>query len=470
MKKHPCLSFVASLMAVLLLASACSNTTPGSASGSTPETGTPQYVTREDLKADIDAGGDGYVILDVRKAADYAQQHIQGAYSADVDPSISGSDDATSTANLKAAILEATGSETGSEDDQFALVCYSGKKYAEKATSLMEQMGVAPGNIFTLEGGQNGWAEAGDAYTALLTSGQTDAPEAPAASDKLLTPDALEAMMAGQEVKIFDLRDAEDYEAGHIPGAMNINNKEFENPDNPVDGEIATVEQFEALMSSYGVTSDDVIVTYASASKPQMAPRLIWTLQVYGHTNTYLLDGHYEQWEQSGKEIETGAAPAVEPSEYKVISADDHSINVDKDAVINKSENAVLLDARPTTEYLGETVSEGNARGGHIPGAVNVPYMSTVDENGLFYDVDYLTDLYSSVGVTPDKEIIVYCQRGHRASHSWFVLEHILGYDNVKVYDGSMMEWSNLMDQPISTESEVVVDTAAAGTGSSSSC
>ena len=470
MKKHPCLSFVASLMAVLLLASACSNTTHGSAPGSTPETGTPQYVTREDLKADIDAGGDGYVILDVRKAADYAQQHIQGAYSADVDPSISGSDDATSTANLKAAILEATGSETGNEDDQFALVCYSGKKYAEKATSLMEQMGVAPGNIFTLEGGQNGWAEAGDAYTALLTSGQTDAPEAPATSDKLLTPDALEAMMAEQEVKIFDLRDAEDYEAGHIPGAMNINNKEFENPDNPVDGEIATVEQFEALMSSYGVTSDDVIVTYASASKPQMAPRLIWTLQVYGHTNTYLLDGHYEQWEQSGKEIETGAAPAVEPSEYKVISADDHSINVDKDAVINKSEDTVLLDARPTAEYLGETVSEGNARGGHIPGAVNVPYMSTVDENGLFYDVDYLTDLYSSVGVTPDKEIIVYCQRGHRASHSWFVLEHILGYDNVKVYDGSMMEWSNLMDQPISTESEVVVDTAAAGTGSSSSC
>ena len=96
--------------------------------------------------------------------------------------------------------------------------------------------------------------------------------------------------------------------------------------------------------------------------------------------------------------------------------------------------------------------------------------MSTVDENGLFYDVDYLTDLYSSVGVTPDKEIIVYCQRVHRASHSWFVLEHILGYDNVKVYDGSMMEWSNLMDQPISTESEVVVDTAAVGTGSSSSC
>ena len=466
------LALLLAAMMVIPMAACNQAQSDGSTDGSTPSSSTPsgststaptgdvemKYMTGEELSEVL--GQEGYLVLDVRKAADYETSHIPGAVSADMDAAVNGDTEAG---------IETMTAATEGVDDTIVLVCYSGKKYAEKATSLMEQMGVAPGNIFTLEGGQNGWAEAGDAYTALLTSGQTDAPEAPAASDKLLTPDALEAMMAEQEVKIFDLRDAEDYEAGHIPGAMNINNKEFENPDNPVDGEIATVEQFEALMSSYGVTSDDVIVTYASASKPQMAPRLIWTLQVYGHTNTYLLDGHYEQWEQSGKEIETGAAPAVEPSEYKVISADDHSINVGKDAVINKSEDTVLLDARPTAEYLGETVSEGNARGGHIPGAVNVPYMSTVDENGLFYDVDYLTDLYSSVGVTPDKEIIVYCQRGHRASHSWFVLEHILGYDNVKVYDGSMMEWSNLMDQPISTESEVVVDTAAAGTGSRSS-
>lgn len=465
MKKRSCISLLASLMAVVLLATSCSTT--GSGSGSTPGTSTtPQYITKEDLKADLEAGGEGYIVLDVRKAADYDADHIQGAYSADVDPTISSSDDDTSVANLKAALLEATGSETGEDDDKFVLVCYSGKKYAEAATRLLEGMGVASSNLYTLEGGQNGWTEAGDAYTALMQSGQTQTVSAK--SEKLLTPDMLEQMMAEQEIKIFDLRSAEDFEAGHIPGAMNINNKEFENPDNPVDGEIATVEQFEALMSSYGVTSDDVIVTYASASKPQMAPRLIWTLQVYGHTNTYLLDGHYEQWEQAGKEIETGPNPTFEPSEYKVISADDHSINVDKEAVINKAEGTVLLDARPTDDYTGASVADGNARGGHIPGAVDVPYMSTVDENGLFYDAEYLTDLYSSVGVTADKEIIVYCQRGHRASHTWFVLEHILGFDNVKVYDGSMMEWSNLMDQPISTEPEVVVDVANVGAGSSS--
>ena len=466
MKRKTLASLLAALMAFTLLATSCSNI-GGSSSSPEGESAT-QYITREDLKADLDK----YILLDVRKAADYDAEHIQGAYSADVDSSVNGTDNETSTANLKAAVLEATGSETGGEEDQFVLICYSGQKYAQTATGLLEEMGVVAGQIYTLEGGFNGWKEAGEEYTALVEHGNQagNTTGTTVTSDKLLTPDSLETLMAEQNVKIFDLRSAEDYEAGHIPGAMNINNKEFENPDSPVDGEIATVEQFEALMSSYGVTPDDVIVTYASASKPQMAPRLIWTLQVYGHTNTYLLDGHYEQWEQAGKEIETGSGPVVTPTEYTVISPDDHSINVDKDAVINKADGTVLLDARPTDEYLGETVSEGNARGGHIPGAVNVPYMSTVDENGLFYDADYLTELYSSVGATSDKEIIVYCQRGHRASHTWFVLEHILGYDNVKVYDGSMMEWSNLMDQPISTEAEQIADAAVAGEADGATC
>ena len=159
---------------------------------------------------------------------------------------------------------------------------------------------------------------------------------------------------------------------------MNINNKQFENPDNPVDGEIATPEQFAALMGSYGITADDVIVTYASASKPQMAPRLIWTLECYGHTTTYLLDGQYEAWANGGKATETGATPAVEASSYEIISTE-NAINVDKDYVINKAEGTVLLDCRPVADYSGEDVADGNARGGHIPGAVDVYYMDAVD-------------------------------------------------------------------------------------------
>lgn len=130
----------------------------------------------------------------------------------------------------------------------------------------------------------------------------------------------------------------------------------------------------------------------------------------------------------------------------------ENDINVDKDYVINLPEGAVLLDCRPVADYSGEAVADGNARGGHIPGAVDVYYMDAVDENGFFRSVEELTQLYASVGVTPDKEIVTYCQRGHRASHTWFALTYILGFENVKVYDGSMMEWSNLEDQPIETE------------------
>ena len=463
MKRSLHMSLAAVLLAMLLLSACAAQAPAADASAEAPaETGT-QYITKEALKAAMDAGEAGYVLLDVRKAADYAASHIQGAYSADVDATISNSDDETSLANLKAAVAAATGAETGNGDEKFVLICYSGKKYAEAATNLLQQMGVAAGSLYTLEGGQNGWAEAGDEYVALLESGEgAAAPEAEAeapaaavtpavdASEKLITPDEVEALIA-QGAKVFDLRGAEDYEAGHIPGAMNINNKQFENPDNPVDGEIATAEQFEALMSSYGITPEDVIITYASASKPQMAPRLIWTLEAFGHTATYLLDGQYEAWAAAGKATETGASPAVEAAEYKVISTE-NDINVDKDYVINLPEGAVLLDCRPVADYSGEAVADGNARGGHIPGAVDVYYMDAVDENGFFRSVEELTQLYASVGVTPDKEIVTYCQRGHRASHTWFALTYILGFENVKVYDGSMMEWSNLEDQPIETE------------------
>ena len=270
--------------------------------------------------------------------------------------------------------------------------------------------------------------------------------------DRVLDVDELAEMMKKEDVKVFDLRKVEDYELGHIPGALNINNKQFEDPDNPIDGELATPEQFEELMSLYGIKNTDTIIVYSQSSKPQMAPRLIWTLEAYGHKNTYVLDGHYEAWMAAEKETEAGEQAEQEKSEYKIISTE-NTINVDKDYVIDIVDgkiDAILLDSRPEEQYSSEEpTSDGNAKGGHIPGAVNVPYMSTVGEDGKFLPVEDLKDLYSKVGINEDSEVVVYCQRGHRASHSWFVLKYVLGYENVKVYDGSMMEWSNLEDQKV---------------------
>lgn len=259
-----------------------------------------------------------------------------------------------------------------------------------------------------------------------------------------------EKIISEQDVKIFDLRSADDFEKGHIPGALNIGYKEFEDPNNEIDGELATVEQFEGVMVSYGIQNNDLIVVYSDAKSPQMATRLIWSLEVYGHTNTYLLDGHYQHWLREGKQIETGPAKEMDSSDYKVLTVN-NNINVSKEAVINKSKDTILLDVRTVEEYTGERIASGNARGGHIPGAVNLFYMDTVNKEGYFHKPGYLKKMYSDIGINSESEVIVYCQRGHRASHTWFVLNHILGYEDVKVYDGSMMEWSNIEELPIVT-------------------
>ncbi len=127
-----------------------------------------QYVSPEDLKADIEAGSNDYIVLDVRKVADYETSHIKGAVTADVDAANKGGDDEAGIVSLKKGLTEATGSETGSADAKYALVCYSGKSYAQKATDLLIEMGVSADNIYTLEGGMKAWEGAGDDYNALL--------------------------------------------------------------------------------------------------------------------------------------------------------------------------------------------------------------------------------------------------------------------------------------------------------------
>lgn len=127
-----------------------------------------QYIVREDLKSAIDSKNGDYILLDVRKAVDYETAHIAGAYLADVDSAVKEGKDDVGTENLKAAVLKATGKEFGGENNKYVLICYSGKAYAQKATDLLIQLGFAAERIYTLEGGNNGWSEAGDDYKKLM--------------------------------------------------------------------------------------------------------------------------------------------------------------------------------------------------------------------------------------------------------------------------------------------------------------
>jgi thiosulfate/3-mercaptopyruvate sulfurtransferase len=271
------------------------------------------------------------------------------------------------------------------------------------------------------------------------------------ANDKgLATVLELQQWIAGTMVRVVDLRSPSEYEAGHIPGAVLINNKEFEDPNNPVDGELAPAKQIEDLMCMKGISAEDHIVAYAAKNRPQMATRLWWALKVYGHQNVQVLDGHFEAWVSAGRNIETGAEKLPAPAKYKTRPPDTRRIAVLKDC-LHPSKNTVLLDVRPPEEYTGAKKAENAGSGGHIPGAVNLYYLNAIDDNGLFRDAKALEEMYASVGVTPDKEIIVYCMRGHRASYTYFTLVSLLNFPNVRLYDGSWIEWSNAKDLPVKT-------------------
>lgn len=264
------------------------------------------------------------------------------------------------------------------------------------------------------------------------------------------TAKELKKWIDSKEVKVIDVRGILDFSVGHIPGAVRISNKEFEDPDNPVEGMLAPAKQIEALMSANGIDTDDRVVIYAADQKPQMATRLWWVFNVYGHKKVLVLDGQYQAWSAAGYPVEIGTGAKTAPSVYKTHPLNNNCIATKKDC-LSPSANTVLLDVRTAKEYTGEQISAKAGRGGHIPGAVNVYYLDAVDDKGFFKDVQSLKTLYTAAGVTPDKDVIVYCMRAHRASHTYFVLTSLLGFPHVRIYDGSWIEWSNSPELPITT-------------------
>jgi thiosulfate/3-mercaptopyruvate sulfurtransferase len=166
------------------------------------------------------------------------------------------------------------------------------------------------------------------------------------------------------------------------------------------------------------------------------------------------MNGGRAKWLAEGREMTT-EAPQVRPAEYRFTGEPNESIRVYRDDVLRAIGNANLVDVRSPKEYSGELLApegipqEGAQRGGHIPGAANIPWGQAVREDGTFKSADELRQLYEGKGVTPDKETIAYCRIGERSSHSWFVLTYLLGYPNVRNYDGSWTEWGSAVRVPV---------------------
>jgi thiosulfate/3-mercaptopyruvate sulfurtransferase len=244
------------------------------------------------------------------------------------------------------------------------------------------------------------------------------------------------------------------YSAGHIEGAVQVDWTRDLN--DQVRRDYLNRDGFQALMRRIGVTKDTTIVLYGDKNN-WWATYAFWVFQLFGHTNARIMDGGRAKWEKEGRPL-TRAVPEYTPTDYEAPERDDSTIRAFRDQVMKHVEaGRPLVDVRSPAEYSGEKLhmpeypQEGAIRGGHIPGAKSVPWARAVNtEDGTFKPADELKQIYlEEQGLDPNGELIAYCRIGERSSHTWFVLTYLLGFQNVKNYDGSWTEWGNLVGVPI---------------------
>jgi thiosulfate/3-mercaptopyruvate sulfurtransferase len=245
--------------------------------------------------------------------------------------------------------------------------------------------------------------------------------------------------------------DTKAYEEGHIPGAIAWD-WQTQLCDS-VRRDIIPKDQFEELMSQSGISPATTVIIYGDNNN-WFAAWAIWQMKIYGHKDVRLMNGGRKKWLSEGRELTTDVA-AVKPEAYQAVAAD-YSIRAFLPEVqaASRERAASLVDVRSPGEYSGEILAppglpETCQRGGHIPGARSIPWGKAVNDDGTFQSHDELERLYGAEGVDASRPVIAYCRIGERSSHTWFVLKYLLGFENVRNYDGSWTEWGNLVGAPV---------------------
>jgi thiosulfate/3-mercaptopyruvate sulfurtransferase len=239
---------------------------------------------------------------------------------------------------------------------------------------------------------------------------------------------------------------------GHIPGAVKID--WHTDLQNPVERDFVDKAGFEELMRRNGISNDTTVVFYGDRNN-WYATYAYWLFKYFGHRDARVMNGGRMKWEAEGRPM-TREVPTYPETTYTAQEPDER-IRAYRDDVMQqvKAGAPALVDVRSPAEYTGEVLhmagypQEGAQRGGHVLGAQSIPWATAANEDGTFKSPEQLREIYEGKGITPDKNVIAYCRIGERSSHTWFVLRELLGYPDVRNYDGSWTEWGSMVGVPI---------------------
>lgn len=251
--------------------------------------------------------------------------------------------------------------------------------------------------------------------------------------------------------------DTKAYEEGHVPGALGWNWQT--QLCDTLRRDVISKDDLEKLLGENGISNDTTLILYGDNNN-WFAAWAFWQLKMYGHDDVRIMNGGRKKWLAEGRVI-TKDVRKPEPATYKAKERNEslRSYLMQVQQAMDKND-VVMVDVRSGDEYTGKILSppglpETCQRGGHIPGAINVPWAQACNEDGTFKSREELEALYGGKGVSSDKKVIAYCRIGERSSHTWFVLKYLLGYPNVSNYDGSWTEWGNLVGAPVEKEAPV---------------
>ncbi|HET8656556.1 MAG TPA: sulfurtransferase [Longimicrobiaceae bacterium] len=273
--------------------------------------------------------------------------------------------------------------------------------------------------------------------------------------EALVTTDWVAQHLDDPKVRIVESdEDVLLYDTGHVPGAVKVDWHADLN--DQLTRDYLDAQSFARLLSSKGIAPDTTVVFYGDKNN-WWATYALWVFQLFGHDKVKIMDGGRKKWEDEGRPLTTDV-PSYAATNYPVPTRDDSKIRAFKDEVLQHLQSkGQLVDVRSPDEYTGKKLhmpdypQEGAMRGGHIPTAKNVPWAKAVNpETGEFKTADQLRSIYEGeAGLKEGQNTIAYCRIGERSSHTWFVLKYLLGWKNVRNYDGSWTEWGNAVRVPI---------------------